>query len=56
MLTSLPPERAVSVTTCREGVREGIAAQAFYTRLGFAEGAMTEAFGEKVQEFVLKRT
>lgn len=35
---------------------EGIAARAFYTRLGFAEGSLTEEFGAPVQNFILRRT
>lgn len=55
MLSLLDPEQDVMVTTYREGVPEGIAARAFYKRLGFVEGALTEEFGSPVQEFVLKR-
>lgn len=44
------------MTTYREGVPEGIAARAFYRRLGFAEGRLTEEFGSPVQEFVLHRS
>ena len=53
-LPELDPERDVTVTTYREGVPEGIAARAFYQRLGFREGALTEEFGSPVQQFVLK--
>ncbi|MGI6248321.1 MAG: GNAT family N-acetyltransferase [Acutalibacteraceae bacterium] len=55
MLTLMDPEKDIVVTTYREGVPEGIAARAFYKKLGFAEGALTEEFGSPVQEFVLKR-
>ena len=37
------------------GAPAGIAARAFYKRLGFTEGKLTEEFGSPVQEFVLKR-
>ena len=52
MLTLMDPNRAIVVTTYREGVPEGIAARAFYKHLGFAEGRLTEEFGSPVQEFV----
>ena len=55
MLSFLEPGRAVTVTTYREGVPEGAAARAFYKRLGFTEGALTEEFGSPVQEFRWKR-
>ena len=55
MRTFLDPTKEVTVTTYREGVPEGVAARAFYKRLGFAEGKLTEEFGSPVQEFVLKR-
>ena len=55
MLSFLDEERDVVVTTYREGVPEGSAARAFYRRMGFAEGRLTEEFGSPVQEFVLKR-
>ena len=55
MLTFMDTQRDVVVTTYREGVQEGIAARAFYKRLGFVEGQLTEEFGSPVQEFVLKR-
>ena len=55
MLTFLDPQKEVVVTTYREGAPEGAAARAFYKRLGFVEGRLTEEFGSPVQEFVLKR-
>lgn len=55
MLTFMDPESNIIVTTYREGVPEGIAARAFYKRLGFVEGKLTEEFGSPVQEFILKR-
>lgn len=55
MLTLMEPGTDIVVTTYREGVPEGAAARAFYKRLGFAEGRLTEEFGSLVQEFVLKR-
>ena len=54
MLTYMDAKKEVVVTTYREGVPEGAAARAFYKRLGFAEGRLTEEFGSPVQEFVLK--
>ena len=56
MLPELDRERDVTVTTYREGVAEGAAARAFYKRLGFQEGALGEAFGIPVQQFVLKHS
>ena len=50
MRTFLDPAKEVTVTTYREGV----AARAFYKRLGFAEGKLTEEFGSPVQEFIWK--
>ena len=55
MLTMMDPKGEISVTTYRDGVQEGIAARAFYKRIGFTEGRLTEEFGSPVQEFVLKR-
>lgn len=55
MLTFMKSKKEVVVTTYREGVLEGVAARAFYKRLGFVEGKLTEEFGSPVQEFVLKR-
>ena len=55
MLNCLPPEGPVTVTTYRAGVPEGIAARAFYRKMGFEEGRLTEEFGAPVQEFVLRR-
>lgn len=55
MLTFLDSGKEVVVTTYREGVPEGEAARAFYKRLGFSEGKLTEEFGSPVQEFRLKR-
>ena len=55
MLSLMNEKRDVVVTTYREGVPEGIAARAFYKRLGFVEGKLTEEFGSPVQELILKR-
>ena len=55
MLTMMDPHSDISVTTYREGVPEGAAARAFYQRMGFTPGRLTEEFGSPVQEFVLKR-
>ena len=55
MLTHMDAGRDITVTTYRDGVAEGIAARAFYKKLGFVEGRLTEEFGSPVQEFVLKR-
>lgn len=55
MLTQMEAGKDVTVTTYREEDPNGIAARAFYKRLGFSEGRLTEEFGSPVQEFVLKR-
>lgn len=56
MLTKMPSFGDISVTTYREGVPEGAAARAFYKRMGFIEGKLTEVFGSPVQQFVLCRS
>ena len=55
MLSLMEPGTDIMVTTYRAGVPEGVAARAFYKRLGFVEGRLAEEFGSPVQEFVLKR-
>lgn len=55
MLTLINSEEDIVVTTYRAGVPEGISARAFYKKMGFTEGKLTEEFGSLVQEFVLKR-
>lgn len=55
MLTQMDSQEDITVTTYREGVPEGIAARAFYKRIGFVAGKLTEEFGSPVQEFILKR-
>lgn len=51
MKTILDAQRDIVVTTYRDGVPEGRAVRAFYKRMGFAEGALTEEFHSPVQEF-----
>lgn len=53
MLPNMRADKPITVTTYREGVTEGIAARAFYQKLGFVPGKMTVEFGSEVQEFVL---
>lgn len=55
MLTQMDSQEDITVTTYREGVPEGFAARAFYKRIGFVAGKLTEEFGSPVQEFILKR-
>lgn len=55
MLSLMEPGTDIVVTTYREGAPEGVAARAFYRRLGFTEGRLTEEFGSPVQEFVLRQ-
>lgn len=52
MLHFMDTQRDVTVTTYREGAPDGEAARAFYKRMGFSEGRLTEEFGSPVQEFV----
>lgn len=56
MLPLMEEGRNITVTTYRAGDPNGAAARAFYQRLGFCEGKLTEEFGSPVQEFVLKRS
>lgn len=53
MLPQMDADEPITVTTYREGVPEGIAARAFYQKLGFVPGKLTAEFGSEVQEFVL---
>lgn len=55
MLTQMGDDKDITVTTYREDDPNGIAARAFYKRMGFSEGRLTEEFGCPVQQFVLKR-
>ena len=55
MLAEMDPWMDIWVTTYREGVPQGAAARAFYQRMGFTPGKLTEEFGCPVQECVLKR-
>lgn len=55
MLTQMDEGKDITVTTYREDDPNGQAARAFYKRLGFSEGKLTEEFGCPVQEFILKR-
>lgn len=54
MLAQMEAGKDVTVTTYRKGDPNVIAARAFYKRLGFSEGNLTEEFDCPVQEFVLK--
>lgn len=54
MLTRMEPGRDISVTTYRTGDPRGAAARAFYQKMGFTEGPLSEAFGCPVQEFLRK--
>lgn len=53
MLPQMNVGKPITVTTYRESVPEGIAARAFYQKLGFVPGKLTVEFGSEVQEFVL---
>lgn len=54
MLPHMSTGKPITVTTYREGISEGVAARAFYQKLGFVPGKMTVEFGSKVQEFVME--
>ncbi len=54
MLTQMAEGKDITVTTYRKGDSNGTAARAFYKRLGFSEGRLTEEFGCPVQEFILR--
>lgn len=56
MLSQMPEGKDITVSTYRDGDPNGIAARAFYKRLGFSEGKLAEEFGCPVQEFILKRS
>lgn len=53
MLPQMHADRPITVATYREGVPEGIAARAFYQKLGFVPDKLTVEFGSEVQELVL---
>lgn len=55
MLTQLDTGKDVTLITYQEGDPNGQAARAFYKRLGFSEGRLTEEFGHPAQQFILKR-
>lgn len=53
VLPQMSQDSPITVTTYREGVPEGIAARAFYQKLGFVPGKLTVEFGSEMQEFVM---
>lgn len=55
MLTLIDSDKDIVVTTYRAEDPKGIAARAFYKKMGFVEGRLSEEFGSPVQEFILKR-
>lgn len=54
ILPHMSAGKAITVTTYRGGVPEGVAARALYQKLGFVPGKMTVEFGSEVQEFVME--
>lgn len=54
ILPHMSAGKQITVTTYRDGVTEGVAARAFYQKLGFVPGKMTVEFGSEVQEFVME--
>ena len=53
ILPHMSAGKPITVITYRDGVPEGVAARAFYQKLGFVPGQMTVEFGSTVQEFVM---
>ena len=53
LLPRMSAGKPITVTIYRDGVPEGVAARAFYQKLGFVPGQMTVEFGSTVQEFVM---
>ena len=54
ILPRMSAGKPITVITYRDGVPEGVAARAFYQKLGFVPGQMTVEFRSKVQEFVME--
>ena len=54
MITKMDTNKDITVMTHPDGVPEGVAARAFYKRMGFIEGELSEEFGSPVQQFVLR--
>lgn len=48
----MTPDKAIAVTTYREGAADSAAARAFYQKSGFISGQLTIEFGAPVQEFI----
>ncbi len=55
MLKQIDNNKKVLESTYCEGVPDGVAARAFYKRMGFVEGEIGEEFGSPVQTFILHR-
>jgi ribosomal protein S18 acetylase RimI-like enzyme len=53
MLTLLPRDTDICVTTFRAGDEKGTAPRLLYKKFGFVEGELFEEFGYPVQKFVL---
>lgn len=54
MMKKMDANKDITVMTHTDGVPEGIAARAFYKRMGFIERELSEEFGSPVQQFVLE--
>jgi hypothetical protein len=56
MLTLLPRDVDICVTTFRAGDEKGAAPRLLYRKFGFTEGELLEEFSYPVQRFILHRT
>jgi len=56
MLTQLPKNHDIVVSTYREGDDKGTAARTLYKKFGFTEGELCYEFGYPVQKFVFHRS
>ncbi|BCN30894.1 GNAT family N-acetyltransferase [Anaeromicropila herbilytica] len=55
MITTIADtSKDIVVSTFREGDPKGVAPRAFYKKIGFVEGELTEEFGYPNQKFILK--
>lgn len=55
MLTQLPKNRDIVVTTFREENEKGIAPRELYKKIGFTEGELCYEFNHPQQRFILRR-
>ncbi|MEN6408735.1 MAG: GNAT family N-acetyltransferase [Anaerolineaceae bacterium] len=55
MLRQFPAEDEIQVVTYRDGDEKGIAARAFYKKLGFEEAELCNEFNYPEQKFILRQ-